>query len=167
MTEKQLKEIAKRYFDIYPDRKVLYATEDGNIFLDRNPAVDHSVRQKIKWFEIERVDGEGPTKLRGDIDIDLEAQAALKKEAMELIDPDYKTMMRILRGLHFPLETTKKAEVTDAFMKLKGSLLDQAEKDKQAASEKTDGPGNDGSEDTGSDGSGEPGTDETKTEGAE
>lgn len=123
MSEKELKEIAKRYFELYPDRKVLYATEDGNIFLDKSPAIDHSVKSKIKWYEVTSGD---ETKLRGDVDTDQEMEESLKSEALNLIDPDYKQQLRILRGLRVLPESTKKADVQLAFDALKASLLDQA-----------------------------------------
>lgn len=156
MSEKQLKEIAKRYFELYPDRKVLYATEDGNIFLDRSPAVDHSVKSKQKWFELTR--GES-TEIRTDIDTDKETQDQLKAEAVSMIDPKYQDMLRILRGLRCLPESTKKVDVIVAFNALRSSLLDEIEKPGQ---DKID-PENTGDENIDTDG--EIKTEDTQVDG--
>lgn len=46
--KKELKKIVDGYFDIYPDNEKLYATDDGNVFLDKVPAHDHAVKTKQK-----------------------------------------------------------------------------------------------------------------------
>lgn len=113
MTEKQLIEIGARYFDLYTKHQVLFATEDGNVFIDRNPAIDHARKSGIKWYELTRNAKEAQT----DIDPQEQLYEQLQAEALT-IDPktgDYKDMLRILNGLHLQPESRKKADVQAAF----------------------------------------------------
>lgn len=44
-----------RYFELYPDRKVFYATSDGNVFANESLAKNHvnsSKGKKLEWFEV-------------------------------------------------------------------------------------------------------------------
>lgn len=122
MNEEKLKEIAARYFDLYPERKVLYATADGNVFLDRNPAIDHARKASIKWFEVTKAD-QAAEKL-AQIDPEQQMKEQLQAEALT-INPEtgnYRDMLRILAGLHLMPESRKKEDVQVAFANLLASL---------------------------------------------
>lgn len=126
MTEKKLKEIGSRFFDLYPNREKLYATEDGNVFLDRNPAIDHARKAKIKWYELTK-NSEPQT----DIDPELQMKELLEREALTIDHEkgEYKDMLRILSGLHLMPESKKKADVQSAFAalveKLQADITDE------------------------------------------
>lgn len=124
MTENELKKIGMRYYDLYPSREKLYATEDGNVFLDRNPAIDHARKAKIKWYELTKA--QEPVT---DIDPELQMKELLEREALT-IDPEkgeYKDMLRILSGLHMTPESKKKADVQTAFAALVANLNAETE----------------------------------------
>jgi hypothetical protein len=50
MNKKDLEKRVAEYREIYGDKPLFY-TEDGNVFLDKNAAVDHANKTNQKWFE--------------------------------------------------------------------------------------------------------------------
>lgn len=57
-TKEELVEMSKDYKKGYPKAKVMFATEDGNFFLAKNPAPGHAKASKIELFEIDMVSEE-------------------------------------------------------------------------------------------------------------
>ncbi len=72
---KKAAKIVEDYFKIYVERDSLFATDDGNVFLDKNPAMDHARKTSQKWHEIQN-----PTKLQ--------KKAAMKEDLAELAAKD-------------------------------------------------------------------------------
>lgn len=48
-----MKELHEQYFKLYPKKRVLYFTEDGNCFLQKSPAIDHARKSKTKWTAVD------------------------------------------------------------------------------------------------------------------
>ena len=46
-------QLQKQFFDLYPESKALYFTEDGNCFLQKSPAVDHARKSNVKWESVD------------------------------------------------------------------------------------------------------------------
>ena len=124
-----LKSIVKRFFEIYPDKDKLYATEDGNVFLNKSDAANHARSMKTNYFEFER-GAEEHTEKTGDQD---EKNQELKQEALT-IDPvtgTYQEKKRILLALKLQPESLKKEAVNEAFANLVAELTAAAEQPEQ------------------------------------
>jgi len=82
---KELVELGKQYFKLYPKRKELYITEDKNVFLDKSPAKDHAAKTKQKCFTVTPQSLKGDDKAKKEADKIKAAQEAeaLKKAAQE------------------------------------------------------------------------------------
>lgn len=53
---KTLNETVKEFFGFYPKHDTLFATEDGNVFLERNAAENHAREAKIKMIPVTRAE---------------------------------------------------------------------------------------------------------------
>jgi len=115
-----LKSIVKRFFEIYPDKDKLFATNDGNVFLNKSDASNHARSIGENYFEFDR-NAEDQTEKTGDQD---EKAEELKKEALtiDLETGSYKDKKRILSGLNLQPESLKKEHVNDAFANLVAEL---------------------------------------------
>lgn len=116
-----LKTLAERYFSLYPEKDILYATPDGNFFLDKSGAVNHARASACNYFSFER--GKLSQESNPDKSQD-EKKAELKARAVK-IDPeigDYREMLTILHGLNLATESKKKVDVIVAFKNYLASL---------------------------------------------
>jgi hypothetical protein len=120
-----LKSIVQRFFEIYPDKDTLYATQDGNVFLNKSDAANHARSLKENYFEFER-GAEEHTEKTGDQD---EKNQELKQEALtiDLETGTYKDKTRILKGLKLQPESWKAVDVNPAFANLVAELKAAAE----------------------------------------
>jgi hypothetical protein len=116
MNKNDLKKRAAEFFKLYPNKTTLFATADGNFFLDKAPAKNHANSAKIECFEFNIEDD-----LKTDVTDNTEE---LNKKVLGL-DPetaDYKEMSKILKGLGFKLDSWVKPNVIEAFKTLKAEL---------------------------------------------
>lgn len=133
MNKAELKKRAEDFFKLYPNKKILFGTTDGNFFLDKSPAQNHSRSAKIECFEFSRDEESEPVNTKVD---DLSIVEDLIKKMLEL-DPDtadYQEMKKILLGLDMQPESWKKVDVITSiktlqveFAKLKTATV-EAEK---------------------------------------
>lgn len=72
----KMEELQARFFKLYPGKKELYFTEDGNCFLEKSPAKDHANKSKIKMITVSKKDHDAEVK-KAKVD-------AAKKKAEEL-----------------------------------------------------------------------------------
>jgi len=75
--KKELQKIVEHYFELYPDRTELYCTEDGNVFLQKSPAIDHALKTKQKWHAVAN-----PAKVK-EAPAETDKGQALKREAAD------------------------------------------------------------------------------------
>ncbi len=129
---KKLEKTVNEYFEIYPDREKLFATEDGNVFLDKSPAVDHATKTKKKWFAFDN-----PAK----IEAIQKAEEKNKKAAIgakklagverlkkvELDQLTYNEAYDLATDLLLPLTDKKKGTVMDALAAEKEKLTGKGE----------------------------------------
>lgn len=124
-----LKSIVQRFFEIYPDKEKLYATNDGNVFLNKSDAANHARSSNDNYFEFER-GAEEHTEKTGDQD---EKAEELKQEALtiDLASGSYQVKKRILHGLKLQPESLKKEDVNTAFANLVAELKAASEQPEQ------------------------------------
>ncbi len=129
---KKLEKTVNEYFEIDPDREKLFATEDGNVFLDNSPAVDHATKTKKKWFAFDN-----PAK----IEAIQKAEEKNKKAAIgakklagverlkkvELDQLTYNEAYDLATDLLLPLTDKKKGTVMDALAAEKEKLTGKGE----------------------------------------
>ncbi len=129
---KKLEKTVEGYFKIYPDREKLYATEDGNVFLEKSPAVDHATKTKQKWFVF---DNPSVAEARAKVKAEAEAAAIeakktagiekLKEADLEAIE--YNEAYDLATDLELPLTDKKKATVMAALTAAKEKLTSKGE----------------------------------------
>ena len=119
---KKLQKIADSYFKIYPQKDKLFVTEDGNVFLEQSPAVDHANKTNQKWFiadnparmkTIEKAEDE---KKEAEIKLKLE-EAEIKLKTLDFEQVDYHEVYDLATDLQLPLTDKKKKTVMEALVK--------------------------------------------------
>ncbi len=108
----ELNNMAQGYQSLYPGKKLILATEDGNFFFDKSAAMHHKNTQKIEMFEISLCDDNEQA--------EAEKQAEAKARIIEC-DPkelDYHEALNLLAALHKVAESRKKDDVIKAIVNL-------------------------------------------------
>jgi hypothetical protein len=129
---KKLKETVNRYFKLYPKREKLYATEDGNVFLEKSPAVDHANKTNQKWHVFDN-----PAKMEAIKEAEEKAKRAAveakkaagfeKLKTIELDQMSYNEAYDLATDLLLPLTDKKKETVFAALADAKDKLTTKGE----------------------------------------
>lgn len=125
--KKQLKEIVAGYWKLYPKAKKLYATDDGNVFLDKSPALDHARKSKSKMHEFENPAVAEAAKAKKEADAKAAAEQKMQKafkklEETDLSSIDYNPAYDLATDLQLPLTDKKKETVMSALSDAKEKL---------------------------------------------
>jgi hypothetical protein len=105
----QLTEQSVAYMEMYPAKDKIYATDDGNFFLDKNPAQNHANKTGSSLYTFER-EKAPVTSQAQDPSGELEAM----KERLKATDVDkmeYNDAKAMLGALSLVAESGKKADV--------------------------------------------------------
>lgn len=115
MNKNELKKKAEDYFKLYPKKGQLYATSDGNFFVDKASALNHSKSAKIECFEF----------VQGKEDEIKESIGDLSKMLVDtdLETADYTLLKKCLKDIGVKLEKWDKESVKNAFISLKEEML--------------------------------------------
>lgn len=118
-----LKKLAERYLELYPAKEKVYATPDGNFFLNRSDACNHAKASKSNYFEFERGKEGNESKPEHQ---QATVASNLKQRALQLDadTADYREMLTILKGLNLAAESNKKVDVIKAFKNYQASATE-------------------------------------------
>ena len=120
--KKNLKQIVAGYFRIYPKAKVLYATDDGNVFLEKSPAKDHANKTKQKMHEFSKSDISKPDDSDKQSDNEKKQVAIERLKVISLEELKYNDAYNLATDLQLPLKDKKKDTVYDALKVAKKEL---------------------------------------------
>lgn len=129
MNKPELKVRALKFFELYPTREKLYATADGNFFLDKSPALSHSRSAKIECYEFDK--NEEP---KG-------AEETSKDDLMKKVlslnadTAKYPEMKSLLMGLNLQPESWKKEDVISSIKAIQTSNTNKGEESTAPGSE--------------------------------
>jgi len=120
-TIEELQEMSVSYLKMYPASEKMYATDDGNFFLVKNPAQDHANKTSsdVYTFERDKVgSGGAPNDPAADL-VDLHE----KLKTLDVEKMEYNAARAMLGALKFTAESGKKEDVIKALVGYKAEIL--------------------------------------------
>jgi hypothetical protein len=128
---KKLQKVVDQYFEIYPEKEVLYFTEDGNCFLDKSPAKDHATKTKQKMFAIDNPDLQEYLNEKAELEAEKAKEVKLAEAEEKLLsfnfdESQYRERYDLATDLELALTDKKDETVTKA---LKSKLEDLKKED--------------------------------------
>ncbi len=117
LSNKDIEKRVAEYRQIYSE-KTLFYTEDGNVFLEKSPAIDHANKTKQKWFESE-AKKEKVIQLPG-IDKEIAKDMLINTEISD--ETDYKLAKELVAALELKPASNKKDDLLVALEDYKNSI---------------------------------------------
>ena len=116
----QLTEQSKSYLEMYPAQQKIFATDDGNFFLDKNPAQDHANKTSSSLYTFER-----DVETTAAPAVDPEGEMEALKETLKVTDVakmEYNDAKAMLGALNLMAESGKKADIILALANYKAEI---------------------------------------------
>ncbi|MDP2723202.1 MAG: hypothetical protein Q8O72_10625 [Bacteroidales bacterium] len=139
MKKVNLLQIVESFHQLYPSKSVLYYTEDGNVFLEKSPAINHALKSGQKWFTSDKrkeaeeagakaaeeaaikaaeeyavKSAENYAKDEADLKVETLVSPLKKLATVDLVTIHYHDALELAKDLDLELTDKKKATVMEA-----------------------------------------------------